>query len=692
MTQSLCLGLLMSRGHAKVKVDMTTAINISSLELSKDTIPWYAAAVAACMRPFCLLNTALQNKKKSANKMASAEQRRNTATNVVLAIPQHSALTLAPAIPRHTALTNLPTEVRACVLWQLSNHTYFAAITASPTLRLVSRRKYNQRRWQRHGADVACSKCDYSGIAYLRSIGELQPSTSGFFSAAFNGMGDLIEELRSMGHAGDQHISWALFGAASANVKHSETMRAARDVLVERLLPTARNRSMAWLAAALSGDVTLAQRLLPNPGWDLLLHAIKRGALNICYAVMERVDRDDRSMGPFGLDTKLPWDILAMRAIKYGHEKLALAIIDRKRIMPCAITSSLMHCAAAHNSHAIIQWCLDMCPPRTSDNCHGAAWNLAHARDATLLREHVPHWPPKSAHWTSWARAAACVGNLDAAKWLLAHEGISSEANVVRKIHMWTLWMAVTSGHVHVVKRFVLGQRLAHWHDDNHAGMASRIGKACGASKLARLAALEPLVDFVPPQAFIDAVAKHRRGACRLLCEHGVTRDLAPFTAAFEAAIIRGDLTMARYLWCLPTSFPHLWANMPSGSEQPPSLPLWWQAARAHERHSQSDIAIVSGKLEMVRFLDRAGAICFTPDTMDDAAARGLLAIVAYLHMHRCEGCTNQAMARAAVAGHYGVIKFLAEYRSEGCPSNTRTKAATSSRVVRLLRAYGLRA
>jgi hypothetical protein len=53
-----------------------------------------------------------------------------------------------------------------------------------------------------------------------------------------------------------------------------------------------------------------------------------------------------------------------------------------------------------------------------------------------------------------------------------------------------------------------------------------------------------------------------------------------------------------------------------------------------------------------------------------NAAEKGYIDIVKYLHENRKEGCSANAMGRAAMFGHFDVVKWLYENRTEGCINN----------------------
>jgi len=78
----------------------------------------------------------------------------------------------------------------------------------------------------------------------------------------------------------------------------------------------------------------------------------------------------------------------------------------------------------------------------------------------------------------------------------------------------------------------------------------------------------------------------------------------------------------------------------------------------------------------------------FTTDTMDEAAARGLLDVVKWLSANRREGCTTHAADWAAAAGYLDVVRWLHENRTEGCSTQAMDSAAQNGHldVVRWLR------
>ncbi|ETL81964.1 hypothetical protein L917_17810 [Phytophthora nicotianae] len=63
---------------------------------------------------------------------------------------------------------------------------------------------------------------------------------------------------------------------------------------------------------------------------------------------------------------------------------------------------------------------------------------------------------------------------------------------------------------------------------------------------------------------------------------------------------------------------------------------------------------------------------------MDNAASRGQLKVVQWLHANRSEGCTGVAMDGAASSGHFDVLLFLQSERSEGCTAKAFVNATTA--------------
>ncbi|OQR81452.1 hypothetical protein THRCLA_11716 [Thraustotheca clavata] len=81
---------------------------------------------------------------------------------------------------------------------------------------------------------------------------------------------------------------------------------------------------------------------------------------------------------------------------------------------------------------------------------------------------------------------------------------------------------------------------------------------------------------------------------------------------------------------------------------------------------STAVIAVLNGRLNIVKFLHAHHYPGFAPETMDMAAMYGRLDIVTFLHQNRHEGCTERALINAASSGHLSVVQFLDKYRREG--------------------------
>ena len=60
---------------------------------------------------------------------------------------------------------------------------------------------------------------------------------------------------------------------------------------------------------------------------------------------------------------------------------------------------------------------------------------------------------------------------------------------------------------------------------------------------------------------------------------------------------------------------------------------------------------------------------------MDNAASRGHLEVIKWLHSNRLEGCTTDAMDEAASRGNLEVVKWLHFNRTEGCTTMAMDKA-----------------
>ncbi|EFA79507.1 ankyrin repeat-containing protein [Heterostelium album PN500] len=80
--------------------------------------------------------------------------------------------------------------------------------------------------------------------------------------------------------------------------------------------------------------------------------------------------------------------------------------------------------------------------------------------------------------------------------------------------------------------------------------------------------------------------------------------------------------------------------------------------AAAHAAHN--------GHLDILIALDQFNHLPTTTVALDNAAARGHMKIVRFLHSRQAK-CTTNAINYAAYNGHYQVVHFLLENRSEGC-------------------------
>ncbi|KAL2911097.1 hypothetical protein HK105_203771 [Polyrhizophydium stewartii] len=93
------------------------------------------------------------------------------------------------------------------------------------------------------------------------------------------------------------------------------------------------------------------------------------------------------------------------------------------------------------------------------------------------------------------------------------------------------------------------------------------------------------------------------------------------------------------------------------------------------------DDAAARGLLPIVRYLHvKTNAEC-TTDAMDKAAANGHLPVVVFLHENRAEGCTTEAMDQAATNGHLDTVMFLHVNRTEGCTTAAMDGAAGNGHV-----------
>ncbi|KAF0685213.1 hypothetical protein As57867_022785, partial [Aphanomyces stellatus] len=92
------------------------------------------------------------------------------------------------------------------------------------------------------------------------------------------------------------------------------------------------------------------------------------------------------------------------------------------------------------------------------------------------------------------------------------------------------------------------------------------------------------------------------------------------------------------------------------------------------------DAAARAGMLDMVHQMHADKVTC-TTEAMDNAAAKGHLEIVEFLHTHRTEGCTGAAVTNAAAAGHVAVVTYLVLHRNEGDMSEALKQAVIHGHV-----------
>jgi hypothetical protein len=77
------------------------------------------------------------------------------------------------------------------------------------------------------------------------------------------------------------------------------------------------------------------------------------------------------------------------------------------------------------------------------------------------------------------------------------------------------------------------------------------------------------------------------------------------------------------------------------------------------------DACAFSGRLDMILQAVHHygnGSLEASTDAMDDAASRGFLGVVSYLHEFREEGATCRAINEAATHGYFEVVKYLHEH------------------------------
>ncbi|KAF0692332.1 Aste57867_16589 [Aphanomyces stellatus] len=108
-----------------------------------------------------------------------------------------------------------------------------------------------------------------------------------------------------------------------------------------------------------------------------------------------------------------------------------------------------------------------------------------------------------------------------------------------------------------------------------------------------------------------------------------------------------------------------------------------WKEKRNPTRNA-IDYAAKLGNLELVRELHARELeleLRCTESAMNDAAARGHLDVVKFLHQHRVEGCSTKAMDGAAKNGYLEMVQWLHEHRTEGCTTQAMDNAAANGHV-----------
>ncbi|DAZ98783.1 TPA: hypothetical protein N0F65_003999 [Lagenidium giganteum] len=99
-------------------------------------------------------------------------------------------------------------------------------------------------------------------------------------------------------------------------------------------------------------------------------------------------------------------------------------------------------------------------------------------------------------------------------------------------------------------------------------------------------------------------------------------------------------------------------------------------------------VAAATGQVEILEWLSccRAAKDDTTELAMDEAASRGQLEAVRWLHENRTEGCTENAMKRAAAHGHVDVLQFLHDHRTEGCTQEALEAAVAQDQLAAVQR------
>ncbi|TYZ67335.1 hypothetical protein PybrP1_011366, partial [[Pythium] brassicae (nom. inval.)] len=217
------------------------------------------------------------------------------------------------------------------------------------------------------------------------------------------------------------------------------------------------------------------------------------------------------------------------------------------------------------------------------------------------------------------------------------------------------LLVAAASGRLHIVR----------WLHANHAGVEVSRRVMDIAAAFGHLAVVQWLhahrAEGCTHAAMTCACEAGRLDVAQWLFEHR-TEGCAPWTLRW--ILHRGDLEVAAWLS----------AKGLGGACEAPDL----------------DDAAEKGRLDIVKFIHRTRAGSCSSQAMDRAAERGHFEVVKFLHTHRNEGCTTSAMDLAAANGHLDIVVFLHENRTEGCTTQAMDLAARGGhlRVVRWLQAF----
>lgn len=124
-----------------------------------------------------------------------------------------------------------------------------------------------------------------------------------------------------------------------------------------------------------------------------------------------------------------------------------------------------------------------------------------------------------------------------------------------------------------------------------------------------------------------------------------------------------------------------LYSNRPERSvarKVPRRLSGRYQRQRGTEAMDEAASKGLLNVVEWLHFNESGGC---TAKAMDKAAANGHLEIVQWLHANRSEGCTVDAMNQAAANGHLEIVKWLNSNRSEGCTTNAMNGAIGNNHI-----------